>query len=44
MKRGVSNTGSHQGTMEGFSNGRAVWVGSCSEEGLLGREMGEGPP
>lgn len=30
--------------MEGFSDGRAVCPGAYSEEGLLGWEMGEGPP
>ena len=43
MKCGGPNTDSHQGTMEGFLDGRAILAGSCSEEGLLGWEMGEGP-
>ena len=30
--------------MEDFSDGRAVLAGSYSEEGLLGWEMGKGPP
>ena len=44
MKSGEPNTDSHQGTVESFLDGRAVWTGTCSEEGLLGWEMGEGPP
>ena len=44
MKPGEPIPESHQGAMEGFSDGRTVWAGSCSEEGLLGREMGEGAP
>lgn len=44
MKRGEPSLDSHRGTMEGFSDGRAVCPGAYSEEGLLGWEMGEGPP
>ena len=44
MKRGEPSLDSHRGTMEGFSDGRAVCPGAYSEEGLLGWEMEEGPP
>ena len=44
MKHGEPTTDSQQGTMEGLLDGRAVWTGSCSEEGLLGWDMGERPP
>lgn len=34
----------HQRTMEGFLDGRAIWIRPCSERGLLGWEMGEEEP
>ena len=44
MKSGEPTADEHQRTMEGFLDGRAIWIGPCSEEGLLGWEMGGGPP
>ena len=44
IKSGEPTTDSYQRTMEGFLDGRAIWIGPCSEEGLLGWEMGGGPP
>ena len=44
IKSGEPTTDSYQRTMEGFLDGRAIWIRPCSEEGLLGWEIGGGPP